>query len=290
MPSRVRRPVGYGVPRRAVSGNSSRYDFSDVSDIRETLDQLDRRLGELRRQVAAMAEAQPGAARDPQLPQRLRSVTSPAPELAEPDVPPVAPGGPAPDAARALDEAPAELNSQIQQLMTFRDRLLAGARDLLRAYERQLYLLEQVAASGLPAAAERPSTEAVSSADTSPAGPPVLAETSTPGPAAASTGPTGFPGVAREQTRPVFYEGTVTLVVSGAHRVQTVQVLEDAVARARHVERVYVRRCHRGRAWLELTLSSGSELLGEFNRVLPFGFAVTSATATEIALSLEGQQ
>lgn len=249
----VRLPVGYRVPLRVVGGSSSRRETNDVSDIRETLDQLDRRLGELRRQLAGLAEdPRPAAPPAPPPARRLQSVPLP-PELMSGGIAGVteAPTPPTPD------PYPDHVAVQIQQLMTVRNQLLAGARELVRAYERQLDVLERLAASGQP-----------------------LAHEALPAP----------PAPVQEQARPAFFEGPVTLVVSGAHRIQTIQVLEDALSRARYVEQVYVRRCHRGQVWLELTLSGGSELLGEFNRVLPFPFAVTSATSKEIAFSIEGEQ
>ena len=102
--------------------------------------------------------------------------------------------------------------------------------------------------------------------------------------------PPAAPRDAEAQARPVFYEGTVTLVVTGAHRIQTIEVLQDALSRVRNVEQVYVRRCFRGQVSVELTLSAGVELLGELNRVLPFPFAVRTARTQEITLSLEGER
>jgi hypothetical protein len=80
------------------------------------------------------------------------------------------------------------------------------------------------------------------------------------------------------------------MTVGGATRIQTIQVLEDSLSRILHVERVYIRRWHAGALWLELSLSDGVELLGELNRVLPFPFAVQSATGQEIVISLEGER
>jgi hypothetical protein len=171
-----------------------------------------------------------------------------------------------------------EVSTDMGQLMAVRDQLMAGARELARAYERQLGLLEQMAVSGLPAT----SSDSSATSSVTPVNPPATTGT--------LSGLIPSPAGAVDQARPAFFEGRVNLVVSGAHRIQTIQVLEDALSRARHVEQVYVRRCHRGQVWLELSLSAGAELLGEFNRVLPFPFAVTSATGTDIALSLESQQ
>jgi hypothetical protein len=89
--------------------------------------------------------------------------------------------------------------------------------------------------------------------------------------------------------RPAFFEGTVALAVLGAHRMQTIQVLEDSLIRARHVMRAYIRRTMAGEVRFELTLIGGVELIGELNRVMPFPFAVRSATPGEIVVSLEGE-
>jgi hypothetical protein len=273
-----------------VSASASHRECNTVSDIRETLDQLDRRLDELRRQVAVLAE-EPRQAADPAPPpaQQLRSVPAPPPDLTDleaalgltdlPERDRVA----EPDGANAPltgvpGEAPVEMTTDMGQLMAVREQLMAGARELARAYERQLGLLEQMALSGLPAT----SSESSATSSVPPAAPPATTRN--------LSGRIPSPADAVDQARPAFFEGTVELVVSGAHRIQTIEVLEDALSRARHVDYVYVRRCHRGQVRLELSLAGGAELLGELNRVLPFPFAVTSATGTEIALSLEGQR
>jgi hypothetical protein len=92
-----------------------------------------------------------------------------------------------------------------------------------------------------------------------------------------------------ERARPAFFEGMITLVVLGASRVQTIEVLEDSLSRARNVTRVYVRRVEAGELRLELTLAGGVDVVGELNRVMPFPFAVRSATREEIVISLEGE-
>jgi hypothetical protein len=91
-----------------------------------------------------------------------------------------------------------------------------------------------------------------------------------------------------QEARPAFFEGTVKLVARGANRLQTVQVLEDSLRRARQVTRVYVRRVYAGEVRCELTLTGGVDLVGELNRVMPFPFAICSATREEIVISLEG--
>jgi hypothetical protein len=91
-----------------------------------------------------------------------------------------------------------------------------------------------------------------------------------------------------DQARPAFFEGTVTLVALGANLLQTVEVLEDSLVRARQVTRAYIRRVHAGEARVELSLTGGVDLVGELNRVMPFPFAVRSATREEIVITLEG--
>ena len=89
-------------------------------------------------------------------------------------------------------------------------------------------------------------------------------------------------------TRPAFFDGTTTITVVGAHRIQSSRSSRTALSRVRNVERVYIRRWQAGQLSLELTLSAGVELIGELNRVLPFPFAVQSATGREIVITLEG--
>lgn len=285
----LRLPVRYRVRLDLVSASASHRECNTVSDISETLDQLDRRLDELRRQVAVLAE-EPQQAAQPSPPPagNLHSVPAPPPGLTDleaalgltnlPERGRVAePEGANAPLPGVPGEAPVETTSDMGQLMAVREQLMAGARELARAYERQLGLLEQMAVSGLPASSESSAPSSVP-----PAAPPAITRT--------LSGLVPPPADAVDQARPVFFEGMVELVVSGAHRIQTIEVLEDALARARHVDYVYVRRCHRGQVRLELSLAGGAELLGELNRVLPFSFAVTSATGTEIALSLEGER
>jgi hypothetical protein len=273
-----------------VSAGASHHECNTVSDIRETLDQLDRRLEGLRRQVAALFEEPQQAAPLPPPPSRhLHSVPAPPVDLTDLEAalgltdPPEQGGVPEPDrgntsAPEAPGDAGAEISTDPGELMAVREQLMAGARELARAYERQLGLLEQMALSGLPATSAQ--SPAIPSAP--PADPPATTGT--------LAGLIPSPADAVDQARPAFFEGRVDLIVSGAHRIQTIQVLEDALSRARNVDYVYVRRCHRGQVRLELSIGGGAELLGELNRVLPFPFAVTSATGTEIALSLEEQQ
>ncbi len=309
-----------------------------MSDLRETLDQLDRRLDDLRHKIATLAEepraaAAPGApARAPEPPAStphppptpepsprapaasphsgsaegpsegdrpkgldvlFGRAAPPGPEAeieheiepeaeiepepaSEPEPPP--PPEPAPASGQPPEPAPAaepapppgaervQVAAQIQELIDLRDQLLADSRELVRAYGQKLDTLEQMAAAGLAAVA------AVS---------PGAADESPPAespPAASWAG----------EQQGVFFEGTVTLVVSGAHQVQTIEVLEDSLGRASQVEQVYIRRCFQGQVWLELTLSSEVELVDELGRVLPFRFAVISLAGNEIALTPRG--
>jgi hypothetical protein len=285
----LRLPVRYRVPLDVVSAGASHHECNTVSDIRETLDQLDRRLDGLRRQVAALfEEPQQAAPLSPPPPRHLRSVPAPPVDLTDLEAalgltdPPEQVGVTEPDrgntpAPEVPGDAGVEMSTDAGQLMAVRAQLMAGARELARAYERQLGLLEQMAVSGLPAASAEPPAPSAPPVD-----PPAITGT--------LSGLIPSPAEAADQARPAFFEGRVDLIVSGAHRIQTIQVLEDALSRARHIDYVYVRRCHRGQVRLELSIAGGAELLGELNRVLPFPFAVRSATGTEIALSLEEQR
>jgi hypothetical protein len=90
------------------------------------------------------------------------------------------------------------------------------------------------------------------------------------------------------QARPALFEGTVAVVALGANQLETIQVLEDSLARAAQVTRTYIRRAHAGEVRVELTLTGGVDLVGELNRVMPFPFAIRSATPQEIVIGLEG--
>jgi hypothetical protein len=145
-----------------------------------------------------------------------------------------------------------------------RERLLGDARSLLRIYERQLQTLEAQDTSEL---------ELLTSQLTGRGAPQSATEGRTAG-----------------ESRPAFFEGTVTVTAGGAHRIQTIEVMEDSLSRVRRVEQVYLRRWHAGRVSFELKLAAGVELIGELNRVLPFPFAVQSATGQEIVITLDGER
>lgn len=237
-----------------------------MPDIRETLTQLDRRLADLKQQINDLV-TEPEPAAPPPPPER-NSVSLPtAAELAGGAH--AAPSGPAPGApdARAAQltvaaEAVGQVGEQLKQLLTMRDRLLDDAQQMLAGYQRELRKLEEFDPSEVEDA---------------------LAALATPREAQE-------PAVAGPETptRPAFFDGTTTITVVGAHRIQLIQVVEDALSRVRNVQRVYIRRWQAGQLSLELTLSAGVELIGELNRVLPFPFAVQSATGREIVITLEG--
>jgi hypothetical protein len=157
-----------------------------------------------------------------------------------------------------------QLGVQIKQLLTIRERLLNDAEQLLAGYERQLRELETLDVFEVEAA--------------------LAALLPAPGPTETSSRVPEFP------SRPAFFDGVMTITVVGVHRLQTIQVLEDSLSRVRHVDRVYIRRWHAGQLLFELALSAGVELIGELNRVLPFPFAVQSATGQEIGITLEGER
>jgi hypothetical protein len=234
-----------------------------VPDTRDTLAALDRRLAELRDQIADLAEAPaPAPPPPPPTPRPLPPPT--AAGLAD-DVPDAAQAEHRRASGRALVEGVDRLGSEIEELLRMRERLLVEARELLNRYQLQLDALAAEDPADIRAAV-------ASLLSPEPAARGEEAARSEPGP------------------RPAFFEGVVTMTVGGATRIQTIQVLEDSLSRILHVERVYIRRWHAGALWLELSLSDGVELLGELNRVLPFPFAVQSATGQEIVISLEGER
>jgi hypothetical protein len=238
----------------------------EVPDIGESLAQLDQRLAEIRQQLADMAE-RPEALPPPPPPAR-RDLPPPAPGLQE-----LAPSGHPPAAklserrrepVRVVGEGVGQLGTQIEQLLRIRQRLVGDVRGLLMRYQRELDECERGDVSELQSALDS-----------------LLAcapEAEQPG---------GLDGLL---ARPAFFEGTVDVAIGPATRIQTIQVLEDALARVRHVQQVYIRRWHADQLWLELTVSGGVELIGELNRVLPFSFAVRSASSREIVIRLEGER
>jgi hypothetical protein len=234
-----------------------------VPDMRDTLAALDRRMAALRDQIADLA--QPPEPAPPPPPPAPRTLPMPTPADPGDDAPPTGHTEHRSASAVVLGEAVDRLGSQIEELLMMRERLMADARDLLNRYRFQLDALEAQDPSPIQAAVvSLLSPERVA--------------------------PREEAGPSDPEPRPVFFEGIVTMTVGGASRIQTIQVLEDSLARIQHVERVYIRRWHAGALWLELSVSGGVELLGELNRVLPFPFAVHSATGQEIIISLEGDR
>jgi hypothetical protein len=232
-----------------------------VPDVGDTLAALDQRLADLRRQIDDLAHApEPAPPTPPPAPRVLPLPTGLAGDAQTAE--PTALGS---VAAQALSGGVDRLGSQIEDLLRMRQQLLADARDLLRRYERRLDELEARDTSDIHAAV----SSVLGSDLAAPARPNHEGEPPRP---------------------PAFFEGLVTMMVGGASRIQTIQVLEDALSRVQHVEQVYIRRWHAGALWLELTVSAGVELLGELGRALPFAFAVQSATGRELLISLEGER
>lgn len=251
---------------RLMVGGLARTKETYVPDIRETLAQLDTRLADLRHQINDLVtESEPAPPPPPPGPSSMALPTAAEMESAY--------GGP-PEAdtesrgsrvsqAQAASEAVDQLGTQIKQLLTIRERLLNDAERLLAGYERQLRELESLDAPDVEAALA-----------------PLLPVSGRTDPGATQPPP----------SRPAFFDGAVTIAVGGVHRIQTIQVLEDSLSRVRHVDQAYIRHWHAGQLLFELTLSAGVELIGELNRVLPFAFAVQSATGQEIAITLEGER
>jgi hypothetical protein len=240
-----------------------RAEENHVPDISDTLAALDQRLTDLREQISDLTGAPEPVPPPP--PPTPRSLPPPTPAASGEDT--AHTSRPAPDnlSGEALSEGVGRLGAQIQDLLRMRERLLNDVRALLTRYQLQLDALQAEDPAEIRAAAA-----SLLSSESS---------VSVGGGLQADVPP-----------RPAFFEGVVRMTVSGATRIQTIQVMEDSLSRIRHVEQVYIRRWHAGALWLELWVAAGLELLGELNRVLPFRFAVQSATGQEIIISLEGDR
>ncbi len=252
---------------RTVSRGLPRAEETDVPDLRETLAQLDRRLDDLRHQINGLVtEPEPALPPPPAAPSSVPVPTAAEIERAYAGPPALGREATGPQASQlqAASEAVGQLGVQIKQLLTIRERLLSDAEQLLAGYERQLRELETLDVLDVEAA--------------------LAALLPAPGLTETGAGSPEFPA------RPAFFDGVMTITVVGVHRLQTIQVLEDSLSRVRQVDRVYIRRWHAGQLLFELTLSAGVELVGELNRVLPFPFAVQSATGHEIGITLEGER
>ncbi len=118
--------------------------MNDVSDIRDALAQLDRRLGEIRQHVGRLLQDEerptggPGAVAEEAAPEPLEEASPPPMQ----PPPPPEPGVGDRDIADA----------QIQRLRELREELLRGTRELVHSYERQLDALEASFAPAPPPA------------------------------------------------------------------------------------------------------------------------------------------
>lgn len=189
------------------------------------------------------------------------------------------------EAARLLavaHERVDELKAQIEQLLGVRERLLESARDLVRQYEHEVTKLELA----YPA-----STAAEATASPPPAAPPAVPPPGYSATATSRSAPTAAPAseppAPEASSRPALFEGVVTVIVPWVSRLQTIQVLEDSLSRVRGTQMAYVRGYHQGEVRLELLLGEPVDLIGELNRVLPYAFAVESASQDEIIIRLE---
>lgn len=200
------------------------------------------------------------------------------------------------EAARLLADAYGrvdELRSQIEQLLGIRDGLLRSARDLVRQYGEQLDQLERsFSTTPVPGPAPAPAPEPPRVPEPPPvperAPEPPLAPEPPPEPEqppepAPLPEPTVQP---KPAAQPNVFEGLVTIIVPQVTRVQTIQVLEDSVARVRGAEFAYLRGYHQEEVRLELSLGGPVDLIGELNRVMPYEFAVESTRPDEIVIRL----
>jgi len=245
--------------------------MNDVSDIRDALAQLDRRLGEIRQHVGRLLQDDerppaggPGPAPEPE-------PESPAPEPAapeasatdaaapeavvrdatpepspEPEISAPISGEPAAASGPDLSEevAPASgagdrdtADAQIQKLRELRAELMKGTRELVHSYELQLDALEATFASAPPPA-------------------------------------------------PVF-DGTVRLLMTNVSGIAALAEVEAAVRRLDDVERAGVTRYAGQDADIEITLARPTELVAPLSDALPKSSAIRTITGDEIVVELE---
>lgn len=240
--------------------------MNDVSDISQILDQVDRRLGEIRQQIVRISgdaelsevrkappvpmpesiapepERELGAPPEP-LPPLPDEAPPPPPDEAppppEPPAPPPPPEQPPPREPPPLPEPPLpppQASAEMDQLLSLRERMLSDARELIRSYEDEIAALESRFGIAAP--------------------PPV-------------------------------FEGVVTLVATGIVRIQTLVAIEEALLGIEGVAHALVRHYDRGEAWFEVTLDRSLPLTRELAQALPLPFEVRSATANEVVLELE---
>jgi hypothetical protein len=263
-----------------------------MSDIHDALAQLERRLSDLKRELVRMAEEPIEAdgmatgrsevgprPRDPgptysqaEAATASRRPPQAAPRRPAPEPQPAASSRPEardPEEIVARAEAEAvqvlthahdhltELKAQVEQLQSYRMRLLSAAQELLHQFQEELNQLSDPAGR-------------VSGAAAPGAAPPAVP-----------------PAPAPEPPWPTSFEGMVTIIVPWISRLQTVQVLEDSLTRVRAAQSVYLRGYHRGEVRLELILGEAVDLIAELNRVLPYTFALESARPDEIVIRLD---
>lgn len=226
--------------------------MNDVSNIRDALAQLDRRLGEIRQQVGRILHdpeapsSESGTRAEQSAPPRA-SASPPSPPPQPPEAQPSSEDAPPAPTAPTLSEPVVafaggptgdDADAHIQQLEQLRAQLITGTRELIRSYELQLDALE-----GALAVASRAQ-----------------------------------------------FEGTVTLVVSGVRRAQMLAQLENALAGADGVELAEVSRYEDGKAQVDLTLARPVELIEELIRVLPAGSAIRSTAPDGIEVEMAASE
>lgn len=258
-------------------------------DVSATLSELERKLRELERELNATA--------------RSADAAPPAPPAAEPTPPPAPP---APDADTLIAQARARLgtlDSQVDELLRFREQLQRTARELEEEYSR---VLERIGAPATPPAAAPP-----------PQAPPPV-----PGPVRAPIVPTvdeaallpNHPAFAQpDQTLPApavapppaaapeppppppapdaahedrTFDGAIVVDAGPFTDIAALSAFEQGLARVPGAEDVYVSGFEGNRALIELRLSQPVALVREMRQAVPAGFTVTDAAAGRLRLDV----
>ena len=202
-------------------------------DVHETLNELERRLRELQAELAA-----------PQ--------AGPSPE------PPAPPPPPAPPAAGGLE-------TQLQELLRFRDQLADAAQKLVEDYSR---LLEQISrATGVPPVAPVP-----------PVPTPAAGHVTFPVPPPTAPSPES-----------ALHAGEVTIEAAPFGDIAALAAFEGAIRRVPSAEDVVVRSFDEGRAVVALRLAAAMPLVFELRRASDHAFDVEHAEPGRLVLAMHSR-
>lgn len=226
--------------------------YTDSGSVAQTLDELERKLHELERQLSldeasTAVPARTARAAIPVDPAQPRGHATRLDQWTSPPAPP--PAAPAGDQLGALAD-------QLDELERFRDQLQRTARELEDEYAR---LVGEAPVA--PAQREEPRRAAVSEPPRPPA--------------------------QRERAAADPYTGTVVLRAGPFAEIAALGAFEQALERMRGVKDVYVSGFEGRRAVIEIELAGPVPLLAELRAALSEPFTLRDATADGLTLDLE---